>query len=116
MDLESADYWRSLINMGLTKFLIVHTLHEQPSHGYAILEKLRQFSRDCCTPTYGGIYPVLKQLVEGDYAAVRSETDRGRKRLVYELTEKGTRAYLAAVGAWHDVVPLVAGIVSESQR
>lgn len=113
MDLENAEYWKSLINMSLTKFLILNTLHQEPCHGYAILERLKQFTQDCCTPTYGGIYPVLKQLVHGEYAEVRSETEGGRKRRVYELTEKGRSAYRTAVEAWQPVVPLLVKIVSE---
>jgi len=115
MDLENVDYWKSLINMSLSKFLILQTLHRAPCHGYAILERLRQQSGDCCTPTYGGIYPVLKQLIQGGYATATSETERGRERKVYELTEKGKRAYRAAVNAWQDVVPLLVKIVAESK-
>ena len=115
MDLERVEYWKSLINMSLSKFLILQTLHQQPCHGYAILARLKQLSGDCCTPTYGGIYPVLKQLIQGDYATARSETERGRARRVYELTEKGNGAYQVAVGAWQDVVPLLVKIVAESR-
>lgn len=115
MDLESTLYWKSLINMSLSKFLILQSLHQAPCHGYAILERLRQLSGDCCTPTYGGIYPVLKQLIQGGYATARSETERGRERKVYELTEKGCRAYQGAVNAWQDVVPLLVRIVAESE-
>ncbi len=52
MDLERVEYWKSLINMSLSKFLILQTLHQEPCHGYAILERLKQLSGDCCTPTY----------------------------------------------------------------
>ena len=37
MDLEDGGYWKALINMSLTKFLILQTLHQEPCHGYAIL-------------------------------------------------------------------------------
>lgn len=114
MDLEDVEYWKSLINMSLTKFLILRTLQQEPCHGYAILERVQQFTQDCCTPTYGGIYPVLKQLVKGGYATVRPETTKGRKRRVYELTEKGKKAYLIAIEAWQEVLPFLAKIVADS--
>ena len=119
MNLERKDYWKSLINMSLTRSLILEALNKQPAHGYAILEKVALSTQGCCTPTYGGIYPVLKQLVEGDYATVRSETVGGRERKVYELTGKGRHAYDAATAAWAEVLPFISRIVqdhSESQE
>jgi len=113
MKLENKDYWKSLINMSLTKSLILETLQKQPAHGYAILEKVALSTEGCCTPTYGGIYPVLKQLVEGDYATVESETVAGRERRVYELTSKGRNAYEAATAAWAEVLPYVSRIVKD---
>ena len=35
MELEKAAYWKSLINMSLSKFFILQTLHQGPTHGYA---------------------------------------------------------------------------------
>ncbi len=113
MDLEDGDYWKSLINMSLTRFLILQTLNRQPSHGYAILDRLERFTEGCCTPTYGGIYPVLKQLVQGGYARATAETVSGRKRQVYDLTEKGRNAYQVAIGAWQEVLPYINKIVDD---
>ena len=36
MNLENAAYWKSLINMSLSKFFILQTLH-RVRHGYALL-------------------------------------------------------------------------------
>jgi PadR family transcriptional regulator PadR len=113
MNLEDREYWKSLINMSLTRFLILRTLSQEPSHGYAVLERLENFTEGCCTPTYGGIYPVLKQLVEGGYTSATEETVGGRKRQVYELTEKGMQAYQAAIGAWQEVLPYINEIVDD---
>ena len=112
--LEDKAYWKSLINMGLTKFFILRTLESQPLYGYAILERLAEFTRECCTPTYGAIYPILKEFVRGGYATVESQTVNGRKRKVYELTAKGRRAYRQALETWHEVLPYVIGIVEEA--
>ncbi len=72
MNLEDAEYWKSLINMSLSRLLILRTLHEGPTHGYALLENLKVFTQGCCTPAYGTIYPILKELLAGEYATVRS--------------------------------------------
>ena len=109
--LEDPAYWKALVNMGLSKFFILRVLHTEPTHGYAVLEKLARFTEGCCVPTYGTIYPILKELVEGAYAEVSSEIVGGRERKVYKLTGKGEQAYLNAVCAWQDVIPYLTRVM-----
>ena len=116
MGLEDVAYWKSLINMSVTRFLILRTLRQEPSHGYAILQKVQRFTEGCCTPTHGAIYPVLKELVEGNYATVRSERVEGRERRVYGLTKKGKQAYETAIEAWEEVLPFLIEMVVESNQ
>ncbi len=116
MNLEDPDYWKSLINMSLSRFFILRTLHEGPTHGYALLERLAAFTRGCCTPAYGTIYPILKELLEGGYAELKIETEGGRQRKVYELTPRGDLAYQQAVATWQDVLPYIKQAVLESKE
>lgn len=113
MNLEDPDYWRSLINMSLSRFFILRTLHDAPTHGYALLERLTEFTQGCCTPAYGTIYPILKALLEGEYARVEEMIEDGRSRRVYELTPKGELAYQVAVNTWKETLPYVEKVVLE---
>jgi PadR family transcriptional regulator, regulatory protein PadR len=113
MELESSAYWKSLINMSLSKFFILQTLHQGPTHGYALLEKMRIFTQGCCTPTYATIYPILSELAKGDYAVVNTEIIDGRERKVYQLTEKGQSAYQEALKVWREVLPYLNQVVNE---
>lgn len=112
MELESQSYWKSLINMSLSKFFILQTLFSGPIHGYALLEKMRDFTQGCCTPTYATIYPILNDLAKGGYAVVKLETIRERERKVYELTDKGKAAYQVALKVWRDVLPYLNNVVN----
>lgn len=113
-DLEDPGYWKALVNMGLSKFFILRVLHTEPSHGYSVLEKLADFTEGCCVPTYGTIYPILKELVRGGYAEARSETVGGRQRKVYRLTEKGESAYRNAVLVWQEMIPYLTRVIIEN--
>jgi PadR family transcriptional regulator, regulatory protein PadR len=113
MDLESPIYWKSLINMSLSKFFILQTLNQGPTHGYALLEKMRQFTQGCCTPTYATIYPILSELAKGGYALVKEESTGDRQRKVYELTDKGKTAYQEALKVWREVLPYLNRVVDE---
>lgn len=115
MQLESHDYWKSLINMSLSKFFILQTLYKGPTHGYALLEKMRVFTRGCCTPTYATIYPILNELANGGYASVKLESTGDRQRKVYELTEKGKIAYREALKVWREVLPFLNNVANAKQ-
>lgn len=113
MEIESPVYWKSLINMSLSKFFILQTLNRGPTHGYALLEKMRQFTRGCCTPTYATIYPILNELAKGGYAKVKTEATGDRQRKIYELTDKGRSAYQEALKVWREVLPYLNSVVNE---
>jgi len=55
-------YWKSLINTGLTKLLVLKVLSVGPNHGYGILKELESITSGCCVPTFGSIYPILKDV------------------------------------------------------
>ncbi|MDD5094929.1 MAG: PadR family transcriptional regulator [Dehalococcoidia bacterium] len=101
--------------MSLSKFLILQTLYQGPTHGYALLEKMRQFTQGCCTPAYATIYPILNELAKGDYAVVNAEATGGRERKVYELTDKGKMAYKEALKVWREVLPYLNKVVNDSE-
>jgi DNA-binding PadR family transcriptional regulator len=94
-DLDEPTYWKSLINIGLSKFFILKILYEGPSYGYEILKKVADLTDGCCAPTVGTIYPILTRLTKDGYAKILkiSNTEGGRQRKIYTLTPKGKKTY-----------------------
>ncbi len=107
--LDDLNYWKSLINIGLSKILILKILSKGPNHGYGILKQLETLTHDCCTPTFGTIYPILKELTCHGYAYVKEENQikGGQKRRVYTLTPAGLNAYKVALEAWRSTIPYI---------
>lgn len=108
-DLNDLNYWKSLINTGLTKLLVLKVLSVGPNHGYGILKELESITSGCCVPTFGSIYPVLKDLIKHGYAEVKEDTQLkgAQKRRVYTLTPLGVEAYKVAVEAWRSTIPYI---------
>jgi DNA-binding PadR family transcriptional regulator len=108
-DLNDPDYWKSLINIGLTKLLILKVLSKSPNHGYGILKELQYVTSGCCVPTFGSIYPILKELTRDGYADVREDEQLkgAQKRRVYTLTTLGHEAYRTALEAWRSTIPYI---------
>lgn len=63
----------------------------------------------CCVPTFGSIYPVLKELTRDGYAEVREDKQLqgAQKRRVYNLTPLGVEAYEVALEAWRSTIPYI---------
>src|SRR5260370_33202083 len=81
---------------GTLDLLILKAVTLGPVHGYAIVQRLQQVSRDVVQVPQGSLYPALHRLENRVLlAADWKETDTGREAKFYRLTRKG-RAYLDA--------------------
>lgn len=109
MSMSELNYWKSLINIGLTKFLVLKVLSLGPKHGYGILKELESMTSGCCVPTFGTIYPILKELTRNGYAEVTEDAQLkgAQKRRVYTLTPLGIEACEVALEAWRSTIPYI---------
>lgn len=109
MNLIDTNYWKSLINIGLTKLLVLKVLSKGPNHGYGILKELESITSGCCVPTFGSIYPILKDLTKHGYTEVTEDKQLkgAQKRRVYTLTPLGVEAYKVALEAWRSTIPYI---------
>jgi len=107
--LTDPDYWKSLVNIGFTKLLVLKVLMKGPNHGYGILKELESITCGCCVPTFGTIYPILKELTSLGYAEVKEDKQLkgAQKRRVYTLTPLGIKAYEVALEVWRSTIPYI---------
>src|SRR6516164_8232094 len=72
--------------------LILATVAEEPAHGYAILQRLKDRSSGAFDLAEGTIYPALHRLERDGLLNSTWSTDSGRRRRVYSLTRSGSSA------------------------
>jgi DNA-binding PadR family transcriptional regulator len=72
--------------------LILATVAEEPAHGYAILQRLKERSSGAFDLAEGTIYPALHRLERDGLLSSAWSTDSGRRRRVYSLTRAGSSA------------------------
>lgn len=99
-DYSDPRYWQGTIKMSLSKFFVLSVLHRKPMHGYEVVQAVEESTNGCCSPSEGTVYPVLNEFEAGGYLSSTAEVVQGRARKVYELTEKGRKAFQVAVDAW----------------
>jgi len=81
--------------------LVLSILARGESYGYAIIQEVKQLSGGQLEWTDGMLYPVLHRLErEGLIEATWGESDTGRKRKYYRLTEPGGTALKAERAQW----------------
>jgi transcriptional regulator len=97
---------------GHLDLLLLAALQPQAAHGYAIAEKLRARSDGAFDLPEGTLYPALHRLERTGLLASRWSEVNGRRRRVYQLTQKGHRALAARQGEWRDFARAVEAVVA----
>jgi PadR family transcriptional regulator, regulatory protein PadR len=72
--------------------LILATVAEEPAHGYAILQRLRQRSSGAFELAEGTLYPALHRLERDGLLTSSWSAGGGRRRRVYDVTATGRAA------------------------
>jgi PadR family transcriptional regulator, regulatory protein PadR len=77
---------------GTLLMLILRVLMQQPLHGYAIAQRIRQVSAEELSVEEGSLYPALqKLLIKGWVKADWRESESGRQVREYRITASGRR-------------------------
>jgi len=81
--------------------LVLSVLHEGPSYGYALIQRVRELSGGQIEWTEGMLYPVLHWMEkEGLIESEWREAATGRKRKYYRLRKEGRKALQAEQKQW----------------
>jgi PadR family transcriptional regulator PadR len=78
---------------GTLDLLILKAVSLKPLHGYGVLLRIRQISREALDIPQGSLYPALYRLEhQGLIVAEWGQSENNRKAKYYTLTEDGHRA------------------------
>ncbi len=70
-------------------FLLL-ALYKEPSYGYELMDKLKEFGFESYMPDQTAIYKMLKNMEEKGYISSRWDTQgSGPARHIYEITSEG---------------------------
>src|SRR5580700_6367431 len=86
---------------GTLDMLILKVVALQPIHGYAIVQRLQQISRDALQVRQGSLYPALYRLENrGWLKSDWKTTEGGREAKYYSLTRTGRQQLNAETAGW----------------
>jgi PadR family transcriptional regulator, regulatory protein PadR len=97
---------------GHVDLLLLSVLEDGPSHGYGLVEALRERSEGTFDYAEGTVYPALYRLERRGLAASRWETVAGRRRRVYRLTGRGERALARQRVEWRTLAQAMESVIA----
>jgi PadR family transcriptional regulator, regulatory protein PadR len=97
---------------GTLDLLILKAVSLGPLHGYGILLRIGQVSKERLEIQQGSLYPALYRLEhQGWIASEWDASDNNRKAKYYRLTAAGKRRLQAETDKWNRMANVIAGIL-----
>jgi PadR family transcriptional regulator PadR len=98
---------------GSLPLLILHTLRSRAQHGYQIAQDIKRRSAGVLDFKEGTLYPTLHNLEQQGYIESYSETENGRVRRYYRLTERGLSQQDEQLAEWKRFSDAVQRVLGE---
>ena len=97
---------------GTLSLLILRILELEPTHGWALSQRLKQMSKDILQVGPGSLYPALHKLEhEGWITAEWLVSDTRRRVKFYSLTKAGRKQLDAQTSDWERLSAAISAIV-----
>jgi len=100
---------------GTLDMLILKAVSLGPLHGYGILLRIQQISKDRLEILQGSLYPALYRLEhQGWITSEWGESENKRKAKYYRLTAAGKRKLQTEAEKWNRMADVIAGILQST--
>jgi PadR family transcriptional regulator PadR len=97
---------------GTLDMLILKAASLGPIHGYGILLRIQQISKERLEIQQGSLYPALYRLEhQGWITSEWGESENNRKAKFYRLTPAGKRRLQTETENWNRMADVIAGIL-----
>jgi DNA-binding PadR family transcriptional regulator len=96
-------------------FLILTSLTDQPRHGYALLQDIRQMSDARVLLSTGTLYGALRRLLEDGLIERFQQDDTSRDKQAYKLTSEGRRLLQREIRRMKQLTRIASARIKESE-
>jgi transcriptional regulator len=102
---------------GTLDLLILKAVSLGPLHGYGVLLRIGQISKQTLLIEQGALYPALFRLVrQGLLKASWDKSDNNRRAKFYELTSKGRKRLREETDWWNRSVAAIATVLAATPQ
>ena len=97
---------------GTLDLLILKAISLGPLHGYGVLLRIQQISKDCLEIQQGSLYPALYRLEhQGWIGSEWGESENNRRAKYYRLTAAGNKKLQAESDKWNRMTDVIGAIL-----
>jgi transcriptional regulator len=97
---------------GTLDLLILKAISLGPLHGYGVLLRIQQISKDRLEIQQGSLYPALYRLERQEWiSSTWGESENNRKAKYYRLTATGERQLRLEAEKWNRMTDVIGGIL-----
>jgi transcriptional regulator len=97
---------------GTLDLLILKAISLGPLHGYGVLLRIQQISKDCLEIQQGSLYPALYRLEhQGWIGSEWGESENNRRAKYYRLTAAGKKKLQAESDKWNRMTDVIGAIL-----
>ena len=102
---------------GTLDMLILKAVSLGPLHGYGVLLRIQQISKDRLEIQQGSLYPALYRLEhQGWITSEWGESENKRKAKYYRLTGAGKRRLQTEAEKWNRMAEVIVGILGTKRK
>ena len=94
---------------GTLDMLILKAVSLKPLHGYGVLLRIKQISKDALDIPQGSLYPALYRLeTQALIEAEWGQSENGRRARFYTITSEGRRRLREETAGWNRLAAAIA--------
>jgi PadR family transcriptional regulator len=102
---------------GTLDMLILKAVSLKPLHGYGVLLRIRQISKDALEIPQGSLYPALYRLEHrGLITAEWGQSENNRRAKYYTLTAAGRRRLREETAGWNRLATAIAAALNATSE
>ena len=102
---------------GTLDMLILKAVSLKPLHGYGVLLRIRQISKDALEIPQGSLYPALYRLEHNDLIVAEwGQSENNRRAKYYSLTAAGRRRLRDETAGWNRLASAIAAALNTTSK
>jgi transcriptional regulator len=102
---------------GTLDMLILKAVSLKPLHGYGVLLRIRQISKEALEIPQGSLYPALYRLEHNDLIAAEwGQSENNRRAKFYSLTAAGRRRLRDETAGWNRLASAIAAALNTTSE
>jgi transcriptional regulator len=102
---------------GTLDMLILKAVSLKPLHGYGVLLRIRQISKDALEIPQGSLYPALYRLEHRDLISSEwGQSENNRRAKYYALTHAGRRRLRDETAGWNRLTSAIAAALNTTRE